>query len=366
MKKNNKISINQFYFLLLQTQIGVGILTLPATVHQDAKGDGWISVLLSGAAILVITTMIWGLCKRYPTDTIFEFSKKIAGKIPGSLINLLYICYFLSISVLIIQLSSSVLKKWVLALTPQWVLIALFVAVGIYLGRENLKIIARFYVIETVLVIILLILSIGTYTDVNYKYIFPIGQAGVKNIIMGSHDSLVSMLGFEMLLAVFPFVAAKEKQILKFASLSVITVTVLYAFFTFTSYIVFSPAEMELVPEPILYMLKALHYELIERLDLVFISIWIVPMTTSLVSYLYLSSVGISKLLRRKNHKSTILYVAFIVLVISVLMPSSEDFVQKISHVISLSSYAFIAVIPLLLLLLSFIKSFGREEDVDA
>jgi spore germination protein (amino acid permease) len=366
MKTNDKISINQLYFLLLQTQIGVGLLSLPSTLHQDAKGDGWISVLLSGFVVLIITTIICALCKRYPSETIFDFSKKIVGKFFGSVINLLYICYFLCISVLIVHLSSSVVKKWVLALTPHWVLIVLFIFVGIYLGREKLKIIARFFVFETALVFILLLLSIGTYTDVNFKYIFPVGQAGIKNIIIGSHDSLISMLGFEMLLAVYPFVAAKERQILKYASLSIITTTVLYAFFTFTSYIVFSPEEITLLPEPILYMLKALHYELIERLDLVFIVIWIVPMTTSLVAYLYLSSVGISKMIRKKDHKKTSTFVGFIVLIMSVLIPSSEEFVQKVNTIISYSSYAFIAVIPLFLFLLSLIKSFFKEKNHEA
>ena len=63
----------------------------------------------------------------------------------------------------------------------------------------------------------------------------------------------------------------------------------------------FSPAEITIVPEPVLYMLRVIDIHVIQRLDLIFLSIWMVVTSTSILSYAYLGSMGISKLFRIKH-----------------------------------------------------------------
>jgi spore germination protein (amino acid permease) len=361
--KTSQISKSQLFFLIVQTQIGVGLLSMPYVVHLDAQNDGWISVGLAGNVVFVLLFIIWSLCKRYPKDTIFEFNDKILGKALGSILSMVYIIYFASVSILIVELSTSMLKEWVLLLTPQWVLIIFFISVGFYLSRENLKIIARFNVFVSVFIFILIFLVLFTYTDVHFTYIFPVGQSGFINIFKGSHDAIVSMLGFEILLVAYPMTKAKENQIFKYASLAIFFVTILYMFFTFTSYIVFSKDEIMIVPEPILYMLKALNIELIERIDLVFLALWVVPMTTSFVSYLHLTSLGVGKFIKKYSHKHHCLIVAVLLLAISVLLPNDESFAQKFGELISRSSYLFIGIIPLFLLVISLIRKKNVKEN---
>ncbi|WNS78618.1 GerAB/ArcD/ProY family transporter [Domibacillus sp. DTU_2020_1001157_1_SI_ALB_TIR_016] len=48
MKKEASISNWQLFFFMLQTHVGVGILSLPYDVHQVAGKDGWLSILLAG------------------------------------------------------------------------------------------------------------------------------------------------------------------------------------------------------------------------------------------------------------------------------------------------------------------------------
>jgi spore germination protein (amino acid permease) len=363
MKSNSvQISKSQLFFLIVQTQIGVGLLSMPYKVHLDAQNDGWISVGIAGTVVLALVFIMWNLCKRYPNDTIFEFNNKIIGKFFGSILSIVYILYFVSVCILIVELSTSMIKEWVLSLTPKWILIVFFVSVGFYLSRESLKIIARFNVFVTVFIFILFFLVLFAYTDVHFTYILPIGQSGYINILKGSHDAIVSMLGFEILLAAYPVAKVKENQILKFSSLAIIFVTILYMFFAFTSYIVFSREEIMIVPEPILYMLKALNIELIERIDLVFLSLWIVPMTTSLVSYLHLSSIGVRKIFKKQSHKYPSLIVALLVLVISFLLPDNEGFIQKFGEIVANSSYIFIGVFPFLLLVISWFRKKNVKE----
>ncbi|MEH7347675.1 GerAB/ArcD/ProY family transporter [Gottfriedia acidiceleris] len=356
MKNEKMLSISQFTFVIIQSQIGVGLLSLPYVVHKHADHDGWISVLVAGIGVFLLLLIMWLLGKRFPKDTIYEYSSKIVGKYIGIFISYLYILFFFIVSIYVVVLTISTLKKWILTFTPPYVLIIFIVGTGIYLAKENLKVIGRFFTFVCILILFLIFFEFCSYNNVNYRYLLPVGQAGVKNIILGAHDALISMMGFEFMLVLFPYVKAKPNKILKAGTISISFVTLLYTFFLITSYMSFSKAEIAIVPEPILYLLKSLSYEVIERLDLVFLSIWVVPILTSFVTYLYLTSFGISKLLKFKNHSKTTIITGLAIAIICIFVPQSEEFIMKFGTLLSFISYFFIFVLPLILLIVSFIR----------
>lgn len=363
MKINEKmISKTQFIFIIIQAQIGVGLLSLPYVVHKHAKSDGWISCIVAGIEIFIFLLIMWALGKRFPNDTIYDYTKKILGKYLGVCISILYVIFFFIVSIFVVVITISVLKKWILTLTPAYVLVIFIVGTGVYLGRENLKVIGRFFTFVSVLILVLIFFQILSFPNLKFKYLFPIGHSGIKNILLGSHDALVAMLGFEVVLVIFPFVKATQKELLKSASISISFVSILYAFFLIVSYMSFSPVEIEIVPEPILYLLKALSYQVIERLDLIFLSIWVVPIITSFVTYLYLTSFGISKLLNLKNHKKATFFIGLGIAIISCFLPEEGLFLAQFGKYISYISYLFIGVIPFLLLIISIIR---KKKEMD-
>ncbi|MES9681351.1 endospore germination permease [Gottfriedia acidiceleris] len=356
MKNEKMLSISQFTFVIIQAQIGVGLLSLPYVVHKHAGHDGWISTLLAGIGVFLLLLIMWLLGSRFPKDTIYEYSSKIVGKYIGMVISYLYILFFFMVSIYVVMLTISTLKKWILTFTPPYVLVIFIVGTGVYLAKENLKVIGRFFTFVCVLILFLIFFEFCSFNNVNYRYLFPVGQAGVKNIFLGAHDALISMMGFEFMLVLFPYVKGKPNKILKAGTISISFVTILYTFFLITSYMSFSKAEIEIVPEPILYLLKSLSYEVIERLDLVFLSIWVVPILTSLVTYLYLTSFGISKLLKFKNHSKTTIFTGLAIAIICTFLPHSEEFIMKFGTILSFTSYFFIFFLPFILLIISLIR----------
>lgn len=362
MKNKKMISKSQLMYIILQSQIGVGLLSLPYMAHKHAKSDGWISVIVAGIGVFILLLIMWALCKRFPNDTIYEFSNKIVGRSIGMFISFLYVLNFFIVSIFSVTITVSILKKWILTFTPPYVIIFCIVGTGIYLGRENIKIIARFYTFVSILIIFLVVLELLSYSDVNFKYLFPIGQSGIKNILIGGHDALMSMLGFELILVIYPFVKGTNKEILKFSTIAITFVTLLYTFFLITSYVVFSPLEIDIVSEPILYMLKALSFKVVERIDLIFLCIWIVPIVTSFVMYLHLASVGVSKLLKQKNHKKATLILGILIIIVSLMTPKEDQFLVKFNMFVSYTSYIYIGLIPLIFLIVSYLSK-KKEPD---
>ncbi|MEG0472158.1 MAG: GerAB/ArcD/ProY family transporter [Solibacillus sp.] len=350
------ISQKQLFFIILQSQIGIGLLSLPSTVFGHSKSDGWMSVLLAGISIQILILLLWTLLNGFKGKSIFEILVIVFGNYIGKSINILYTVYFLLVMALLALLFANLLKEWILGYTPLSVLILIILGTAIYIGKSDLRVLARFYMLTAGVTLISIILPWFAFTfNYEWAYLFPMGQSGVKNITIGAHDAIVAMIGFEIIAVILPFVQGTYKQSLKSVSLANMTVTFIYVYFTICCFLIFSPAEIKIISEPVLYLLKAVNFPWVERLDLIFLSIWIIPMTTSLVTYLYLSSKGAAYTFHKGQRKYAIWYLPLIVFIIGLFF-STEFEMDHFNKYVSVSSYIFTVFIPLLTLLVAIVR----------
>ncbi|MBM7649106.1 spore germination protein (amino acid permease) [Bacillus ectoiniformans] len=367
MQINNKITTFQLYFFIIQTQIGVGILGLPYLVHSEAKGNAWISVFLASVVVQGLIILFWFLLKRFPQKTIYQFSQTLAGRPIGVLINLSYVLYGILVTALILMIATSVIEVWVLPNTPRWIIIVLISAVSLCLVRGSLNDIANFDVLVSVLVLLLIGITIYALFSypVDIRYLLPLNQTSIGMILKGTKEAYFSMLGFELLLILFPFIQSKKStSILKTATLANVTVTTIYIFLTVACLLVFSPAELKVVPQPVLYLVKALYLKILERVDLVFVSLWVVSVITSYVSYLYLAVEGITSTFKNMNRSYVIFGFAF-VSVLTALIPQKEKDMEWFNKAATTGSLVLVIIIPIVLLLLSIIlKKNERRERI--
>ncbi|MBJ8025981.1 GerAB/ArcD/ProY family transporter [Bacillus cereus] len=351
-----KISQKQLFFLIFQSQVGSGVLSLPFSVHKHTQSDGWISILIAGMGIQLFLLLIWTLLWGFKGKNFYEITPIVFGKHLGKIINITYITYFVLIMSVLALRFANLLKKWILDYTPFSILVLLLLVTGIYIGQNNLRVLARFYTITTGLVILSMTLPWFSFlTNFQFSYLFPIGQSGLRNMVIGAHDATMAMIGFELMLVITPYIEGTYKQSFKSISLANMLVTLLYVYFTVSCYLIFSPEEIRILPEPVLYMLKAVHFQWTERLDLIFLSIWIVPISTSFVTYLYLSSTGVASMFHKGDRKYPVWYLALIVFLISLFF-FSEFKIEQFETYIFWGEYAFILLIPFLTLLLSIVR----------
>lgn len=348
------ISMAQFTFFIIQTQVGVGILSLPfAIFNGGAKTDGWISVLLAGLFIQGVIFICWLLSKHHPGLPFSEILTTLFGKIIGKSILFLYIIYFILVSTTILSLFYQIIRDWALPNTPSW-FIGLLISLPIfYLIIDKLRVIVRFHVLSSFYIILLVFFTLPAYTHVDIRFLLPIGENGLLNILKGTKESLLSMLGFELILFIFPFVQGSEKQKLVSASVANGIVTLLYTYLTFLTYIFFHPEEIPLVPEPVLYLLKAFSFTIVERVDIVFLTIWLISVITSLMSYIYVNSFSFAYFLKNnRKHHSYVLYMLGIPYVLSIL-PNSVYMNEKLGSIVGNLGLLFAICIPILSYIIS-------------
>lgn len=358
MKQNrNKITNKQLVFYIIQAQIGVGILSLPHDVALVAKQDAWMSTLLAGVMSQVIIFGFWGLCKRFPSSSLYQILPKLLGRVIGKVVILCYALYFMITGSLVLARYSDIIDKWILPSTPNWITMLLILITCIYIVNEGLTSIARFYVLVSPILIVLIVLILNSMKDANLLYLFPIGDHSIQTIMKGSKEAAFSMLGFEVFLFIHPFVQSSGKEKLRAITTSNIFVTFFYTFMVFASLIFFEPIrDIALTPEPLLYMIKAYSFQILERTDLFFLSLWLVIVATSIANWLLLSAMGLASLVKKKNYASFLPLVAGINLVLAILTDQGRDF-ESFNHFLGPTHYIFIVIIPVLLLILSFVLS---------
>ncbi|TDL72325.1 hypothetical protein E2R56_18025 [Rhodococcus qingshengii] len=360
--KNLSITKFQLFFIMLQSQIGVGLLSLPNVVQKTAKGDGWISPLFAGVAVQVMLVIYWQLLKRFPNLIYTEITQKILGRFLGKLINLVIYMNFILVGGLVTILFIKIINLWLLPLTPNWIISILILTACIYLAVSDLRIIARFFVLATSLILLLMFTSLlSWFTPKEFQYILPIGSSGIKNILLGTNNSLLAMLGFEGLLFTFPFIIDNKKGVLKTVSISNIFIVIFYTYFIFLSLISFSTDQLAQMREPILNLLRGITYKMVDRVDLIFLSIWIVPMVTSIIAYLFFASKSMN--VKKKNYPRVVLMNGFIIFLIT-LIPHNDATTTLFNKYVTYLSYAVVFIIPTLLLILSFL--FKKQESSES
>jgi spore germination protein (amino acid permease) len=363
IKSDEKITQAQLMFLVIQTQVGVAILSLPHHLQAGAKGGAWISTLIAGVVAQIMILIQWWLCKRFPEDTLFVIFQKVTGKWVGRGLTVIYVLYFLLISELVLLLWADIINRWVLTETPRWATVALMAGTGLYLGKEKTKFLARFYVTVTFLFVLFLLLLIA-YRDADFRYLFPVTEAGWKNITLASHKALVAMVGYEILLVLYPYTFGNAQEKLKSVSLGSFLVTLLNTFVTFTSLVVFSPRELQMIPEPLLYMLKGFTFSVMERIDLFFLSFWIMVVLTSYVMYVHLAAIGVQEILKgeKENLRKRITYYLYPISYLIALFIAKPEFVEFMDKLVANTYYLFFAGGPLLLLVFSLFRRKGVKQ----
>lgn len=356
------ITAFQLFFVLLHVQVGVGIISLPYSVFNKANVNSWISILLTGIIIQVFILLFGKLMVRFPSQHLFEIIHTLFGKVVGKILTILYTLVYIFIGIIGLAKFVYILKIWMMPHTPRWVLLGLMCFTVFFIVKNNLQIIARFMFISSFIFIGFIIVAIYSLKYAHITFILPVAADGMMPIFKGTAPSLFAFQGFEMLLIMYPFVQAPHKEVLKTATMANIFITLFYTMLTFASILFFSAEELKLIPQPVLYIIKAFSTRIIERPDLIFTALWIIIVATSLMGTIYTSSIALTAI---KKPKSLILYTFIIASLIFLgsLALTNKYVVQSLSNMQDYILIPFIWGMPIILLLISIL--FNKKEKVN-
>lgn len=340
----------QLVFLLFQTQIGIRVLELSYDLHKKVGISGWISVILTGIAVQLILTVMYFLCIRFPKESLYEFMVHIVGKKIAILLAFAFVAHFTLNATSVLSGGIMRLQAWAYPLTPPWAIGLLFLIIMLYFCGQNLRVIAQFDGLVSILFVLLVVLLIWGLEDSDIRYIFPLFDSGWTKIFKGIKPAWFAFTGMEIFLLSYMLVDDK-KGVYKFLTFENVLVTLFYTFVVLVCSLSLTPNQSLQVTTPVLFLLKSLGTMIIERIDLIFMSIWLISLASTIISYIYGASRGLQHIFNAGNRtQDYVLYTSAIAFLFSLYL-DNEQKQDILNSVLITENFVFIAVIPLLLLI---------------
>ncbi|EEL68577.1 spore germination protein [Bacillus mycoides] len=348
IKAEHQISPVFVFFLIHGAQFGAGVLGFARIIAKAAGYDGWIGVLLTGIIIHILLWMMYFLLKE-TNGNLIDLQRQTFGKWLGNGINLIFIAYFLTVSISVIRTYVEIIQVWMFPTASTFMLTLCLCLVSYYIISSGFRVITGICVISVGGTLGYLLLSLFVLKYSHWSNLLPMFTHSFSDILKAANLSIYSMTGFEIYLMVYPFVK-NPKQSHKFAQYGALFSNLLYLFSTLLAFAFFSEKQLLKTIWSQLSMTQVIQLPFIERLEYIAISAYALVIVTSFILPLWAATRGTHEIFRVKQRGVLIAFM-LITLIISQLLTNRHDINDFISNASKISFWLIYIYIPILFII---------------
>ncbi|MDQ0917392.1 endospore germination permease [Paenibacillus sp. V4I5] len=357
----NQISLKQYILIIYKTQVGIGVLSLPRDLAQTGGTDGWISLLLGWIVSILLSLVIIKIMEKNPEKTLFELLSKYFGKWVGKGLYVLWILYAVFAASVVIFSTIHIIQIWILPEMSNFILMILFIIPIYIVTKHGIRVIGLFAEFVFLISMWMPILLLFALKDTHWPFLLPIGKEGLFPILSTVKSTILSFLGFELAFILYPFLKDKKtatKGIIIANSLSLI----IFLMVTIISFVRFSPDEIKDYTYPTLNLLKLIKLPFLERLEIIFLSFYLLMLFMTIVPYLYAAVLGASQLCGKQDHRPILrIWMCLWFLSSFFFLPSATQ-INQMGKSWGMAGTYFAYVIPMLLWLYGQLFHHARKE----
>lgn len=362
MPESVKISLLQLAYIIIGSRLVIDLTFNFAFFTPPANQDVWISTLLSFFISLVFVMPILALAKKYPDKTIIQYSQILLGKFLGKLVGILYIGFFLHVTVNTIRLFGEYFTAAPMPETPLLVFLCTMVLVSAYAVHNGLEVIARFgEIIMPITIILVLLIAAFVFGMTDLNLLKPVLEEGILPVLQGAVHAAARTTEPIFIAMLCPYLNVRKKMTLSFIA-ALAGVILLLAVINMQIISTFGN-QAKLLSFPYVSLLREISFaDIIERIDLLHIGIWILGNIFKASLYFYLTVLGLAQLFNLKSYQILVLPVAFSIVLLSVFLYKNLIQLKEFLFYKILTPYNlfFILAVPLLLMIISFLKKKTR------
>ncbi|SCW31399.1 spore germination protein (amino acid permease) [Paenibacillus tianmuensis] len=344
----NDITLMQYIFLIAGIQMGVGLLQLPRELAELAGTDGWIAIVICFFIATCSSLTIVQVMKRYPDGTLFDLLKRYAGKWVGRAAAVLTAMYFAFFSYTIMVRAVLFIKSWILPKTPDFVMLILLAIPSYLLARGGVRVLGRYAEIVLYITLWMPFFYLLSLRESNWLYMLPVFKEGLHPILLAMKPALYAFLGFEASFLLYPFLKSKQYASRGIVIANVLTLLV-YLHVTVTCNVFYSPDAITHFNEPSVNLLKTMEFRFIERLEIVFLSFFIMIISTTWLPGLYLSVFSINWIFGREDHRKLLQWVMLLFVGSVIFVMPTFNKTDKWIEVVNLTEMFFGYLFPYIL-----------------
>lgn len=365
MRQEETITGRQLISLVFMTQLGTEVLSLPHAMADVSGHDTWLAVFLSGLASQVGIMLIWWLGSRYPERNFYAYIPLIVGKPIGACVNLLYGCYYALSGLLLTLLYADILKRWLFILTPRWIIILMLLIVCGYAATSTLKKLAylsQTFIVFSIISFLLIVVS-GIY-GLDVRNLLPVLPSGWYPVIKGVYTAFSCYVGYDLLLYAYPYVKTpNKKKLLLSMTIANTCSVVFYIAVSLVCSMKFSLKQLNVIQEPIIFILKNYRVEVLQSLDILFLIFYVCVVSATIYVYFFLAAKAFLHLRSQDLGKQHVWVWAIVcVCFIGGFFMTKRNDILRFSSIQDYLSITLMVVLPVFLLMISRLRGTRRSK----
>lgn len=360
MLEGKRISTFQTTILIIHTIIGVGILTLPRTSVEKVGPDAWLSIILGGLLSVLGAIFIIKLGLRFPQRTLVEYNPIILGKILGSIVSSVYILFWYLGTALVVRTFGEIMVIAQIPETPVQVIIMMMLIVVVYLVSQGIEGIARMSELVTpVFFIFMILILVIALKDADFGQLKPFLGSGMVVIAKTSLVTAWSYAGYEIMTILLPLIN-RPGDAMKATILGIVIPMMTYVAIVIVAIVTMGTDRITETFYPTLSLVKGIYIPVIERIEALFLAVWVISAFTTMNGFFYPSVLGLAQLLRLRNFKILVVPMGIGIYITS-LIPKNIDEVYKYMDFLGITGLVLGIVVPLILLVVAVISKKGER-----
>ncbi|WP_199614765.1 GerAB/ArcD/ProY family transporter [Paenibacillus alkalitolerans] len=327
-----KVTGTQMFWMIAVMDLGMTLIMTLTPTLQAAKQDMWISILVAGGIVLLITLLVTKLSALYPGQDLIQFSQEIMGKWLGKAILVVYFVQWYTIIPIVLRQFSDLVQIMLLQQTPKLAVIIIMVLLIVYAtyagGIEGIARCSE--VLGPIILLMIILVIIASIKDVDLKNVLPIYvDSGFAGIVYGALAP-ASYLGHSV---EYLMLAAFLHQPMKGAPYAYRAVIVATLFVLAAGVMTVFTVGVTLTPKmwyPFFEMSRKISlFGFLENFDAITIVVWVSSVFIKLAIYMFITCYGTAKFLHVKNWRVMLWFVAPVVTVFA-MVPRNVS--EAISH----------------------------------
>jgi spore germination protein (amino acid permease) len=341
------------FFIIHDIQVGIGIQGFQRIIFLEAKHDAWVSVILSGILTHLIVFIIIKTLQVYGSSDIYGIQHDIYGKWIGRMMNSLYICYCLITSLVIMKNYIEVIQTWMFPQIPTWFFSLSLLLLIVYGVTGGIRVIVGISFFNVILSIWMLGLIGYPIRFSDYTSFLPIMESNIPAILKGTFKMTFTVVGFEILYAIYPHLNEKSK-VQKFAHLAIAATTFLYLLLMLLAIAYFSSGQLDKSIWVTLSLFKIVKLPFIERMEYLAIAFWMLIIIPNIMLYLWAAVRGMNRTFNTKE--SHFVWIFSFILFITSIFLNTRMKINHFNDTFATAAFYFTYCYPLILFLFVLIK----------
>ncbi|HWL25839.1 MAG TPA: GerAB/ArcD/ProY family transporter [Ureibacillus sp.] len=356
--------INAFllFFVVVGSQIGVGIHGFQRIIYSEAKQDAWISVILSLLLCQLVVFIMVRTLKKFGNLDIYGIHKEIFGKFIGNFLNLIYVSYCSFGFFVIIKNYIEVVNTWVFSYVSANILIASLLLIVIYAFSGGFRVMIGICFIGFFFLLWIPPMLIYPMYYSEVRHLLPVME-DLKGILKGAYSMSFTVVGFEILNVLYPYIKEEDrKSVNKYAQLGLLFTFFMYLFIMLVTLTFFSGQQLEKTIWATLTLFGIIRLPFVERVEIITICLWMVIILPNLCLFSWSAFRGTQHLIKIKP-KTFVWIFSLLIFILNFFVKTRTE-INSMNNIFGHIAFVVVFIYPFLLFLFGSIKKKMKRKKV--